>query len=168
MNVQCSWWQVSLHLLEGDLWSGALHIPYYLLGPGHAIWHHNTWSPAWNQAITWTSDDPSSMGPLCTTFNEISTTFIQENAFENAISKMADILFRPQYVKYWSRLVATWVVFCLVSDGGSDESTITPFTIYSRKQLLSEGFFKYHIQYVWYLHYYSGSRRTTWWNIPMV
>ena len=47
------------------------------------------------QAITWTNADLLSIGPLETNFNEIlsqgSIIFIQENAFENVVCKMAAI-----------------------------------------------------------------------------
>ena len=60
----------------------------------------NGLSPGRRQAIIWTSAWILLIGPLGTIFNEIFTRnpyiFIQENAFENVVWKMAANLSRPQ------------------------------------------------------------------------
>ena len=63
----------------------------------------NGLSPGRRQAIIWNNAGILSIGPLGTNFSEIlveiNTFFIQENAFENVVWKMAAILSRPQCVK---------------------------------------------------------------------
>ena len=62
----------------------------------------NGLSPGRCQDIFWTNDGILLFGPLRINFNEILIEiyiFIQENAFENVICKMAAIWSRPQYAK---------------------------------------------------------------------
>ena len=61
----------------------------------------NGLSPGRRQAIIWTNAGILLIGPLGTNFSEIfikMDIFIQENAFENVVWKMAAILSRPQCV----------------------------------------------------------------------
>ena len=68
----------------------------------------NGLSPDWCQAIIWTSAGISLIGPLGP-WEQISVKFkfewnkfkiiIQENEFENVVSKTADILSQPQCLK---------------------------------------------------------------------
>ena len=56
-------------------------------------------SLARHQAIIWISAEILLIGHLRTNFSEILIEiFIQENAFENVVWKIATILYRPQYV----------------------------------------------------------------------
>ena len=57
-----------------------------IIGSGNGL------SPGRRQAIIWTNAGILLIGPLGTNF------FIQENAFENVVWKMAAILYRPQCV----------------------------------------------------------------------
>ena len=63
----------------------------------------NGLSPGRRQAIIWTNAGILLIGPLGTNFSENRNRnlyiFIQENAFENVVWKMASILFRPLWVK---------------------------------------------------------------------
>ena len=75
----------------------------------------NGLSPDRRQAIIWTNDGILLIGPLGRNklqwnLKRNSYIFIQENAFENLVLKMAAILFRPQCVKQthcvaWSRFL---------------------------------------------------------------
>ena len=58
----------------------------------------NGWSPGLCQAIIWTIAGILLIGPLGTNFSEILYLyiFLQENAFENVVWKVAAILSRPQ------------------------------------------------------------------------
>ena len=58
----------------------------------------NGLSPGRRHAIIWTNDGSMYIGTLGTNVSENSYIFIQENAFENVVCKMAVILFRPQCV----------------------------------------------------------------------
>ena len=63
-------------------------------------------SPDLRQAIIWNNADILSTGISGTNFSEIwiaiQTFFIEQNAIQNVLSKMAAILFRPQWVKsHW-------------------------------------------------------------------
>ena len=59
----------------------------------------NGLSPGRRQAIIWNSDGILLIGPLETIFNEdLIEIFIQDNAIENVVWKMAAILSRLQYV----------------------------------------------------------------------
>ena len=65
-------------------------------------------SPGRHRAIIWPNAGIISIGLLGTYFSEILIQihifFIQENAFENVVRKLAAILSRPQYVKNrWSK-----------------------------------------------------------------
>ena len=65
----------------------------------------NGLAPVRRQAIIWTNAGILSIGPfnwnkLQWKFNRNSYIFIQENAFENVVWKMASILSRPQCVKW--------------------------------------------------------------------
>ena len=53
--------------------------------------------PGCHQALFWTNAGILLIGPLGTNFNVM--IFIQENAFEIVVWKLADILSWPQYVK---------------------------------------------------------------------
>ena len=68
------------------------------------IGSENGFSPGRRQAIIWTNDGILLIGPLETYFSkiliEIQSFFIQENAFENVVWKMAAILSWPQCVEY--------------------------------------------------------------------
>ena len=70
-------------------------------------------SPGQRQAIIWTNAGISLIGTLGTNFSEFfyrnSYIFIQENAFENVVCKMAAILSRPQCVKGFNAAVA-WLL----------------------------------------------------------
>ena len=63
----------------------------------------NVLSPGRRHAIIWTKDGILLIGPLGTNFSDIliyySCIFIQKNAFENVVWKMAAILSGPQCVK---------------------------------------------------------------------
>ena len=66
----------------------------------------NGLASGWRQAITWTNAGILSIGPLETNFSEIFFNrnfhiFIQENAFENVVKKLADILSLPQCDNAW-------------------------------------------------------------------
>ena len=61
----------------------------------------NGLSPGRRQAIIWTNVGILLTRTWGTNFSEISYIFIQENAFENVVWKMAAILSRPQCVKCW-------------------------------------------------------------------
>ena len=69
---------------------------------GSAFGSDNGLSPIRRQAIIYTNAILLSIGPLGTKFSqnvfEIQTFFIQENASENVVCEMADILFRPHCV----------------------------------------------------------------------
>ena len=58
------------------------------------------------QAITWTNAGLLSIGPLSDKFqwnsNRNTEVFINENAFESVVCKMAAILSRGRWVKVWS------------------------------------------------------------------
>ena len=64
---------------------------------------------SWRQAIIRTNAGILLIGTLGTNVSEIlkrnSYIFIQENAFENVVWKMAAILSRPQCVKNWPVLM---------------------------------------------------------------
>ena len=70
-----------------------------------SIGSDNGLSPVRRQAITWTNADLLSIGPFRTNFSEVwiknTKLFIQENAFEKVVWKMAAILFWHQCVKPW-------------------------------------------------------------------
>ena len=62
----------------------------------------NGLSPGRRQAIIWTNNGISFIGPSGTNFSEILIkilTFFQENAFESVVWEMAAILSLPQCVK---------------------------------------------------------------------
>ena len=60
----------------------------------------NGLSPGRRQAIIWTNAGMMLIGPLGTNFSDWNLyIFIKENAFENAVWKMAAILSRPQCVE---------------------------------------------------------------------
>ena len=86
-------------------WGRVTHI---CVGKLTIIGSNNGLSPGRRQAIIWTNDKILLIGPLGTNFSEIwnfnrnSNIFVQENAFENAVWKMAAIFPRPQWVKYIS------------------------------------------------------------------
>ena len=68
---------------------------------------HDVWAAhRRRQAIIWTNAGISLIGTLGTNlsdfFNRNSHIFIQENAFENVVWKMAAIFSRPQCVKHVS------------------------------------------------------------------
>ena len=75
----------------------------------------NVLSPEQHQAIIWTNAGILLIGPLGTNFSEILIEifyiFIQENAFENIVCKMAGILSRPQCVKVLHELMRYIVVW---------------------------------------------------------
>ena len=63
---------------------------------------NNGLSPGRRQAIIWTNVGMLSIGPLGINFSEILIgIFIEENAFEIVVWKMAAILSRPQCVNNW-------------------------------------------------------------------
>ena len=70
-----------------------------IIGPDNGL------SPGRHQAIVWNNAGILLIGPLETNFSEIlilnrnSYIFIQENAFQNVVWKMAAILSRPRCVK---------------------------------------------------------------------
>ena len=70
----------------------------------------NGLSPDRHQAMIWTDDGILLIGPLGTSFSEIlieiHAFFIQENAFENVVWKMAAILFQPQCVNHGNLFMA--------------------------------------------------------------
>ena len=73
------------------LWGRETHI---CIGEHVNIDSNNGLSPSWCQAIIWTSGGILLIGPLLN-LNRNSYIFIQENAFENVVWKMAAILSRP-------------------------------------------------------------------------
>ena len=77
-----------------------------------SIGSDNGLSPGRRQAIIWTNARIFSIGPLGTNFSEnlieIHIFFIQENAFENVVWKMASILSLPQCVKAWPLKMCSW------------------------------------------------------------
>ena len=76
-------------------------------------------SPVWHQAISWTNTDLLSIRPLGTNFSEIQfeikKKFINENAFENVICKMATILSRGMSLNGFMAYVATTYLDLLLS-----------------------------------------------------
>ena len=84
------------HLLTH--WGRVMHICISKLT---IIGSNNGLSPGRRQAIIWTNVGISSIGPLGTNFSEIliGNIFIEGNAFEIVVWKMAAILSRPQCVK---------------------------------------------------------------------
>ena len=64
------------------------------------------------QANIWTNVRMLSVEPLGTNFSEISMG-IQENAFENVVWKMSDILSWPQYVKKISSICVCVLFFVI-------------------------------------------------------
>ena len=62
------------------------------------------------QAIIWTNDEILLIVPLGPNFREIlrSYIFIQENAFENVVWKMADISSSPELVKAPQKYINTF------------------------------------------------------------
>ena len=73
-------------------WGRVMHI---CVDKTTIIGSDNGLSPARRQAIIWANAGIMLIQSIGTNFNEI---FIQENAFENIVCKMAAILSRPQYV----------------------------------------------------------------------
>ena len=89
-------------------WGRVTHI---WVGKLTIIGSDNGLSPSRRQAIIWTNTDILSIGPLGTNFCEILIgIFIQENAFENIVWKMAAISSRPQCVY---RDLKWWYVFSM-------------------------------------------------------
>ena len=64
-----------------------------------SIGSDNGLSPGPRQAIIWTNAGILLIEPLGTNLDQNSYTFIQENAFEDVVWKMAAILPRPECVK---------------------------------------------------------------------
>ena len=81
-------------------WGRVTHI---CIGNFTIIGWDNGLPPGRRQAIIWTNAGIWSIGPLGTNFNVILienlNVFIQENALENVVCKMAVILFRGRWVK---------------------------------------------------------------------
>ena len=69
-------------------------------------------SPGRRQAIIWTNAGILLITPLGTNFNEFfyrnSYIFIQENAFQNVVCKIAAILSRPQCVNRITGIMTWW------------------------------------------------------------
>ena len=96
----------ALAFLELTYWG---RFTYTCASKSTIIGSDNGLSPGRCQAIIWTDAAIFIIGPLGTNFSEILITlyiFIQENAFENGVRKLAAILSRPQYVKHHIRMVS--------------------------------------------------------------
>ena len=86
-------------------------VMHICVGKLTTIGSDNGLSPGWRQAIMWTNAGILLTGPLGTNFSGIfilnSNIFIQENALENVVCRMASILSRPQnWVLKWLPVVA--------------------------------------------------------------
>ena len=87
---------MAVYLIEAE-WCIYASVNEAIIGPNNGL------LPGWRQAIIWTNAGMLLIGHLRTNFSEIISrifTFsFQENAFQNAVIKLAAILFRPQCVK---------------------------------------------------------------------
>ena len=81
----------------------------------------NGLSPSGHQAIFWTSAGILSIGPLGTNFSEILNAyiFINKNAFENGVCKMASISSQPQWVNTPNMCVLLFICYSLSTSNQS-------------------------------------------------
>ena len=99
-----------------------------IIGPGNGL------SPGRRQAITWTNAGLLSIGPLRTSFSAIRIeiqVFIDENAFENIVCEMADILSKGRWAN--SGLSVVW--WCLQSYCQRRLAQVLPLLISGRYPL---------------------------------
>ena len=87
----------SVNLIVLSHWGRVMHICVSKLT---IIGSDNGLSPDRRQAITWNSAGILFVGHLWTNFDRNLYIFVQENAFESVVWKMAAILCRPQCVKW--------------------------------------------------------------------
>ena len=116
LNCHIALWSLNIKIFTNIPWRNSQTGRYYptiLLTHWGRVMHicvskltiigsDNGLSPNQRQVIIWTNAGILLIGPLGTNFSEIfnwnSCIFIQENAFEDVVWKMAAILSRPQCV----------------------------------------------------------------------